>query len=1090
MRRLILLISCLLSVTISAQAAVVAVLDYEKTFGAEGIVKTLQESGTHQIKVISEITAENLQDADVLIISHMYNLDDRDVVREFVRQGGGALMTHDAAGSGRPFGGSQSHGPAESTFPEISDTSLPASGRMITGTRVKAIRKHPITEGIGDAVFEHMFEDHAALCPVDDRMVLVEDSESEDDYSHRRFLGTQKRWHAYLGGNAVLMAAPFGQGRVVLNTMLPGLTKDYEELALQGGERTLLLNSVNWLAGATPLGVPETIKVSEPSKYALDFLQQAPPYREKAVVVETKAVAAAGDSGSDRSMVFQLPASVSPGRSVPVVMDVPAGSLPRTVSVVQADGKLSDSVPVQIERRADGKNQLVFIESFPARDAKVVFSSQETSDAAGLQVKLNPERSLAEITGPHFSLLVGCEEDQPTIQSARILDWDWHHTWDGLERNNLSAPILRLAESLWPFKAMSPSIDHEVGLPLPEVTGAASQTLQFPVRVTLQVGSGRLTVYRTGQVHLENFARPGRIATFLVDRYLSDGQEIPEAVSYDLPAVRGRWVWALRDRRYALGGTFHTTEKMGETGLAPGMERQVSLSGDTLVLTTDVEDLERYQVPAVACSVKPRDISSEQLPVRAKSQTPLMYPTVKVLQRRLWKMRGTDEFFDILAQPVEIYGDLLAETPPIAQWQIQGDENVLIGAAMAGPFGSTVKDPLVTAGMKKGDPRGEDADVWRRVYIRCREITDMKTTRLKLTGADATGKTVVVVPVEVAQTLSLPLGAFTYGPQWTSYWSWAGRAKGRCGPDQWPKIMRNIAMSGMDYTIYSIIEEQPEGATEVQSRLERYGFWWMASLQQAYRNRQGREQIEPFYAEHMSRWKGVPNIIAWYLSDEQATGESVNGALPEGYRGVSLYYDLCHEYDGTRPAVNLLTLHSTSYETSTKYLPSDVYSWDPYGIGTDHAYETASIVDTMWRKTKNKPSWITLRVCGPNWLDCLDLWLDIRRRSLASVRGNVDGINYFGYSHWLSDMERHAWYAVIPGVQGPIATPRWQAVEQVVRDIDLLTTAEYHVDRCRGTEKNRLVRQLDQAKLAGEQGRFHHMRTLLKTIVKATGQEN
>ena len=60
-----------------------------------------------------EIASENLQDADALIISGQYYLDHRDVVREFVRQGGGALLTYDAAGSGRPL----SDGSVKNTFP-------------------------------------------------------------------------------------------------------------------------------------------------------------------------------------------------------------------------------------------------------------------------------------------------------------------------------------------------------------------------------------------------------------------------------------------------------------------------------------------------------------------------------------------------------------------------------------------------------------------------------------------------------------------------------------------------------------------------------------------------------------------------------------------------------------------------------------------------------------------------------------------------------------------------------------------------------------------------------------------------------------
>ena len=130
-----------------------------------------------------------------------------------------------------------------------------------------------------------------------------------------------------------------------------------------------------------------------------------------------------------------------------------------------------------------------------------------------------------------------------------------------------------------------------------------------------------------------------------------------------------------------------------------------------------------------------------------------------------------------------------------------------------------------------------------------------------------------------------------------------------------------------------------------------------------------------------------------------------------------------------------------------------------------------------------------MRSCGPSFYDCLDLWLDIRRRSLASVRGNVDGINYFTYADWGTDIERTAWYAVIPGTKGPIATPRWQALGQVVDDIDLLTTAEYLIDRHGGREKEPLVQQLDQAKWAGQEGKFYQMRTLLDAILRQARQE-
>ena len=180
-------------------------------------------------------------------------------------------------------------------------------------------------------------------------------------------------------------------------------------------------------------------------------------------------------------------------------------------------------------------------------------------------------------------------------------------------------------------------------------------------------------------------------------------------------------------------------------------------------------------------------------------------------------------------------------------------------------------------------------------------LRPMKTMRLTLTGTNKRGEAVVVVPIEVSQTLSLPLGVFTYGPQWASYWQWAGKDNGRCAPDQWPKVIRNVAMGGLDYIIHNTHEEEPENPAAVQSRLERYGMWWMPGLMNAYRSvnnrfnldKEGEEHIEQFYSEYISRWKDAPNVIVWYLSDEIPNGECENGVLnparlpvpPQGLHG-------------------------------------------------------------------------------------------------------------------------------------------------------------------------------------------------------------
>lgn len=61
---------------------------------------------------------------------------------------------------------------------------------------------------------------YGGLCPVDERMVLMKNSETEDGFVRNQFRWSLVRWDAYLGGNEVLIAAPFGQGRVVLSTMM------------------------------------------------------------------------------------------------------------------------------------------------------------------------------------------------------------------------------------------------------------------------------------------------------------------------------------------------------------------------------------------------------------------------------------------------------------------------------------------------------------------------------------------------------------------------------------------------------------------------------------------------------------------------------------------------------------------------------------------------------------------------------------------------------------------------------------------------------------------------------------------------------
>ena len=85
-------------------------------------------------------------------------------------------------------------------------------------------------------------------------------------------------------------------------------------------------------------------------------------------------------------------------------------------------------------------------------------------------------------------------------------------------------------------------------------------------------------------------------------------------------------------------------------------------------------------------------------------------------------------------------------------------------------------------------------------------------------------------------------------------------------------------------------------------------------------------------------------------------------------------------------------------------------------------------------------------------------------------------------------MEVNQWYAVIPGTKGAISTPRWQALHQVVHDVDRIITAEYLISRLRGAKKATLTRQLDEAKMLGQQGRFYTMRAKLKELIAKAAQ--
>ncbi len=973
----------LLMLTVNARAVTVAVLNrtaWPRSAGSEGIIKTLKAEKQYTLKVIDKISKKNLKDVDVVIISHAYDLANKDILRAFVKSGGGAMLTHDAAGSGRGAIGT-------SSFPEIAKTSHKGNGYLSPNPLIVPIKQHPITKGINPKGFKHTYWDHAILKPVDDRCVLMEDTAFKDGFMKHRFRGTQLRWNAYFGGNAVLIAAKFGKGRVVLCGLHLGQNRKHQTAVLKGDELRLLNNSIDWLAGKTPLDLPEKIIPTKNSKYSSHLTQNLPAYLPNAITVIDK-----GKSGNN------------------------------------------------------------------------------------IKITISDKDELAKISTKEFEIVVAVEKksNQPTIQSLKVRDFYWHRTWDGLERNSLTAPILRLSKSLWPFQKPFPSIYHERGKPLPAIKGKEISVDDF---VTLKVGRGTITVSADGTITLDGFCKEGRIATEAIDGYLKASKFIEETVSYDQPTITGDWIWLIKRGSFAIGGKFTIADKMGETGLSTGMERKVYLNSNKLIIVTDIDKLNQ---------LTNKNINKKTNKKSAEKEKAFKVFTVRprfVQLRRLLKMRGSDEFFPILPEPIELYKDEFPHNPKVVSWRITEADNFLISFDNASGFQKQIANNDFAKANKTFDPYNEDKYVWRRFFIKYTGGKFPVTTQAKLIGSDKSGKIVIVVPLKLAVYVSLPIGIFTYSAQWTCQ-------KDKTPPSQWPKLMRDIALRKLDYIIHDVTtSDGGETADKIMLRANRYGFRLLAamlqpSLTMLKKNKKiDIARLQNIYSNIIQQYGKNINIIGWYLSDELATGKPGEKVFKQSYANANLLYDICKQLDTKRLAINLISRSSTPHEVAAKYIKTDVFCWDPYGVGAESAYNEAELINRLWRAVKNKPAWITLRCCGPNFYDCLDLWLDIRRRSLAAYRGNVDGMNYFMYAHWMKNLERYSYYAVFPGSKGPIGTPRWQALGQIAKDITLLTTAEYLLRNYTGHDKSLLNERYKQAEKLAQDGNFYNMRQILYPII-------
>ncbi len=189
---------------------------------SERLVEIFREQNLRAF-MLPRLNSEALALCDMLIIpqcatARFFN-DAAADVREFVEEGGGVMLTHDAVGY-------RSH---NAMFPEIgTGVANPKLGTAIV-TQV-----HPVTGAftVGDTIDYGYSYDHIAIEPGDSGEVVMADQE----------------------GHATVVVGRFGQGKVVLNGMLPGQatlgnpSPASEPKAPEGAELKFLTTALSWLA--------------------------------------------------------------------------------------------------------------------------------------------------------------------------------------------------------------------------------------------------------------------------------------------------------------------------------------------------------------------------------------------------------------------------------------------------------------------------------------------------------------------------------------------------------------------------------------------------------------------------------------------------------------------------------------------------------------------------------------------------------------------------------------------------------------------------------------------------------------------------
>lgn len=190
---------------------------YTPGYGAASLATMLAEDAGLAVYRLRHLTDAALAATDVLVIPQPHNrwaIDrmTRQRLRDWVRHGGGLLVTHDMVGIRG----------AQPVIPEVCrrGTGYPRS------TRWQATAQHPAVEGVPSGLQPHTYYDHITVEPGPAGRVVAEDDE----------------------GRPVLVVGEFGEGRYAALGLVPGLGPGDREVLPQAAERALVESLVAWLA--------------------------------------------------------------------------------------------------------------------------------------------------------------------------------------------------------------------------------------------------------------------------------------------------------------------------------------------------------------------------------------------------------------------------------------------------------------------------------------------------------------------------------------------------------------------------------------------------------------------------------------------------------------------------------------------------------------------------------------------------------------------------------------------------------------------------------------------------------------------------